>query len=1444
MADNSQGHAKVHPLVIFYDSEAAYGNVFSGDIIEIAAKCHPDVVKGSFQSLINTKQPLCAFATKECSISENDLRNKPYFKDVLKKFLSWIDNMVKQAKKRHGKPYVPVLCAHHGYQFDFLILLSNMERSGLHHSILTQHNIHFADSLLFCFELKSQGENLLSNTRLSLDGLFKRFFPRRIIEERHRAMGDVKAMVDIFVYTPLKELLHCMKYSSTKERLDYYLSQAGFKQQQAILEENFCHLDACSRNMSVKKLLKEGITYNSLISIFEECCSFMDFYETMKTYGIERKVAKVIALHFSGKGLENQGAKAYSKLHGEKLISFDSAQETSEGQRDGSHPLQGELPDRKDEPKADGNRTSKCQRPESRQKPKVSSVKKQLYSKPMEEEVNGDWEHELAMAEPRTNFTLKCTTATPLSLGVDDFSSAPLRPGGEKNSPEESKIAQCHPETNGSCTMEMNIKRPHTRLQGRGRRFSPKSPLVSSDARKRGGSRNKPVDEPKREGSMKRDATSCKNETKGLPAKSVDGSQELSSLKEKDQSCCGASLTEQEMSNNVERKGLACDQMHLSGEDSQEKIETKSPLATASVVKKFASVMIGDIAIAVPVADSEKEHDPSGTASKEKGSVKGNQTEDKTDTDSKEVNTWSTSQDSSSAAVEIPQVQLPKPDPGASCLQSAYTDLKTPFQDQNEKDCVAEYTNACKLEAEPEKLVDKDDSSVRSPCAVNHIESSCQKVNGIHQTTTDIIVEAVNSENCHPFAENVSSVVDPRQADEETNIDKVRADCDSSGVTQDPVPPVINPSNESIDEGTESVHIPWDKLQQLPHAPSHEDVSMLDRFVMSEGLACHGVHTDDIENTRHDMQAELSSESSSSSGEFMDGFYRHPPLGAERGFTPDQVQQQPPPPPNQVAWEGSISEGVYPTPSIPSFSSVVGLSYPQGAFQSYGYPYAGYHQAQQPLHPLKPYYSSFGYPRQMRHIAVQPQHQVLVSPYLQNRNQIVFTNTVSQVTGFPTTVTPASHIRPLMYQVWHGPANYPFPTVPFYGNQYDQVQECTRGILNVGSIHQSIGAPQVNSSVEYQNPVLNPSGTAGCDTRPEPGSESLSRGSPFEPITGTVSGSSFYSVHALSSVLDKESTENDIFVSALADDQLFTEQELNPVETPGCVNTCETSLVQFCDKEVSGNKGDALNTTETPSDTSSEFSRHTVPPDEVVHVHKKITILSREDRAMKRRLSPDGSSMEGVCGDISSCHSIKEPSKQVSGELMERDFETWTDDTSVRGSGLPPKPQRIKGIQRRKNKSIQHRGQPTDSKPSNMVSSDLAKIPESVEYKIGSNSNELVGQKTSVARDLQSANLFGCKSVASTEMRRPLCTSDGNVETNVASSSRLVADTSPLMGEGRHGPRRQESSSQRPGRKRVFNNKGWSPYSGKKPQRDLSKLKEQKSARTDTNNNSGVMRVL
>ena len=70
--------------------------------------------------------------------------------------------------------FFSVLCAHYGYQFDFLILLSSMERSGLHHSVLTQHNVHFADSLLFCKEVGSFIFNAIANKFKCNSGMYSR----------------------------------------------------------------------------------------------------------------------------------------------------------------------------------------------------------------------------------------------------------------------------------------------------------------------------------------------------------------------------------------------------------------------------------------------------------------------------------------------------------------------------------------------------------------------------------------------------------------------------------------------------------------------------------------------------------------------------------------------------------------------------------------------------------------------------------------------------------------------------------------------------------------------------------------------------------------------------------------------------------------------------------------------------------------------------------------------------------------------------------------------------------------------------------------------------------------------------------------------------------------------------------------------------------------------
>lgn len=52
----------MEPLFIFLDLEAAHGNNYFGDIIEIAAQVDPRVLKDEkFSSLINTKQNLSYF---------------------------------------------------------------------------------------------------------------------------------------------------------------------------------------------------------------------------------------------------------------------------------------------------------------------------------------------------------------------------------------------------------------------------------------------------------------------------------------------------------------------------------------------------------------------------------------------------------------------------------------------------------------------------------------------------------------------------------------------------------------------------------------------------------------------------------------------------------------------------------------------------------------------------------------------------------------------------------------------------------------------------------------------------------------------------------------------------------------------------------------------------------------------------------------------------------------------------------------------------------------------------------------------------------------------------------------------------------------------------------------------------------------------------------------
>ena len=1153
----------------------------------------------------------------------------------------------------------------------------------------------------------------------------------------------------------------------------------------------------------------------------------MDFYETMKSYGIERKVAKIIALHFSGKGLENQGAREYSKLHEEKQATCNLTQEMTEDHVNGDHTFQ-------------------CNNSDSKQELKVSTEQKQPDSKSSQVEGCEDWESEVAMSAPRKNFTLKCTTSTPLSLGVDDFSSAQSRTTKGKVSPREkhqvegssmdSKIGSSRSETNESRNDSKKARGKTTQAEVKGRMFCSKESVVTKTNDKGAGKCDKSLEKSKLEGRTKKEAVGSVNGIKERTPKSTEVPKERSGHKGNEPSVHDTSLNEAEW----QVQGSHNDQSCSSGEDSPGNKQNKSQstptpdvdsdLSTTDVVGKFASVFIGDIAILVPIEEK------SGGGC-EHGSGLQEQAENTNVAESdREANTLSTSPESSSDAMKHSQVK------------SADVDLETHLQDQGEKDSVTKYkevvdTNKANSST-CEKLEDNLQLSADNASIANQTESTCsfQEVattddNDLKDDNTMAFSSDNGSANNLHLDDDIPKVNGARNATEETDCKEVKPDGDDSVSVQEPLLPEKNDSSHSDSTigGTGTIGIPWEELQQLPHSPLSEDgsdQSVPERFVMSEGLACHVMSTDDMDDTRH-LQAELSSESSSTSGESMDAFTRQPPLGAERGFTPDTVQQQP----DQLVWEGTVHDAMY---SVPSGH---GVSYPQGALTSYGNPYGTFHQAQQALPLLKPYYSTFGYASQIRHIPpsmMQPQHQVFMPPYLQYRNQMMFSNAMP-VAGFPSPMQP-SQFHPQMYQVWQGQAGVACPPVPFYSNPYDQTQESTGG-----STQPSTGFSHISSLVEYQNSIVDTSVSAISITRDESGSGSpstISSDSPFELMNVSAKSSSFQPVSE-HSTLSEESfsaqTENDPGYSVLEDkENEFKGKEIN---VSGSDSTEQVvSLAQLCYNEVSDS--DKVHLHKVIGDchlsSSQEFSRHPSSQDKEDLVHRQITFLSREENAvaMGRRLSPDGSSMDGVCYDPSSAQVIKRPLNESSapGSTFQDLRQGNSESGFVEERGPCPKPQRVRGGRSRKSKRAQNR-QPTSSNGlssnTNTVSNP-AKIPQSDHSKNVNNSYEHGGQRPLVTNNREKVD----------SIRKTVRFSKERVEHNLLSSNSRGCETrtSPQRME----EKRDDTMNSNPvhgrvnSRKRVFNNRATRPYSGKHPQKHLSKDKELETVkRTDSNNNSG-----
>ena len=1220
--------------------------------------------------------------------------------------------------------------------------------------------------------------------------------------------------------------------------------------------------------MAIKKLLKEGVTYNSLRTIFEECCSFLDFYETMKSYGIERKVAKVMALHFSGKGFHNQGAKTYSKLHEAKT----TADKSTEDQSSGDHSVQ--------------QKNSECV-----QQVKLATEESRPESKSCDQDAGGgeDWEREAATAK-RQNFTLKCTTSTPLSLMNEDFSSTSPGRTARKPSPKErrqkpsantgSKVTHS-PSEASECRKSDSIgKRPQSNVaeaEVRARPSAPKSRTESGEKRRE--AFNKPVKSNKRDPRAKRETVDLSQEsTKELmrkKTKSKDRPKETPGEKKTKPVVSDISSNDYEAVAEIKQKsrGPSCDPSPSSDQGSTVKLDEEShPTVVSSLDndssekrngQNFTRIFVGDIAILVPVDDSEV-CDSLTNELRDTNSDRQGELEEASVADNVR------SGDASSACSESLTVAVKPVQMETTILyESSSTSPPSPHRTLS-----ARHEDAAHLDSIPQhtEVVDKEQDH-SSKCEETLVLAS--GIDGSHsQMESEFKTVASSERNCSKGSSEEAGVCGDDKSDitDKTTANSNEAvfaieETNNQNETNDSRLSVATVQVQALQVEIEANHLesvtgengcksgPYKELEQTPLASLSED--SLDqvssgRFVMSEGFACQDMNTDEVDENRRDLQAELSSDTSSTSDESsVDTFSRQPPLGAERGFTPDTVQQYP----HQTAWVESMNEGVHAMPYA------AGVNYPQGSFPPYANPYGTFYQTQQALPLFKPYFPSFGYPNQIRPMVsphvLQPQSQIFLPPYHQYRSQVMMPGAVQQVTGFPSAAVQPSQFRPQVYQVLQGPTGYTYPPVPFYGNPSQQAQESASVLFDAESTQPQHILTHSSPTPEFASPAMS-------EQKDESGSElssSTSSGSPFEIITLPASDS-------FRPLCDYSTQREESFSGQLEpefENSLLVANEGSNVAQ--VVNSGVSEMANDNDKYLDNTKDSGY------LKQSKEYSSQPLPQDKMDSVHKQITILSRDESivAMEKRLSPDGScvdtggvdfvsdtifvhKMENGLEEKTACQRTLQDQSQNNGDCR-------PSSESAKPKCPSPKPQRIKESLSRRNKPAM--SQPVSGQKAGGGSSDIMSVsdPASVRQSLPPKTLDQHRGESAVTYCKKTKTTRSPKTVRfsheSTEHESTNGISRATTDDNTQSSCRGQRTESFRMDE-RDASRLLEGRSQRHTKERTLgtestpvyakrnsrkriNNRMRRPYGerNRPPKHPPSAVKAETDAKIDPNNNRG-----
>ena len=157
---------------VIIDLETTSRDIRTTGIVEIGAvKVQDGEISSKFSTLVNPEKPITQGAYKVHGISDDDVRDKPVFKDLLSEFLAFIGD--------------DMLVAHNGFGFDFPILWRlYREATG---EMLTNRR----------FDTLPLARRLFPGQPASVDALMQRFNIHDV-GGRHRALDDTIYLAPIF----------------------------------------------------------------------------------------------------------------------------------------------------------------------------------------------------------------------------------------------------------------------------------------------------------------------------------------------------------------------------------------------------------------------------------------------------------------------------------------------------------------------------------------------------------------------------------------------------------------------------------------------------------------------------------------------------------------------------------------------------------------------------------------------------------------------------------------------------------------------------------------------------------------------------------------------------------------------------------------------------------------------------------------------------------------------------------------------------------------------------------------------------------------------------------------------------------------------------------------------------------------------------------------------